>query len=99
MSATCPACQASINWTKLKKVFTCPACGVELTAKTGTAWVATIVIWTILDIPIKTILYAQMGTDSMSSLVVRVLVDCVVGLSLASVIVGDYSKVSLKHEQ
>ena len=99
MSATCPACQASISWTKLKKAFTCPACGVELTAKTVAPWVATIVLWTAIDFPIKAFLYAQMGIDSISALLVRVLVDVVVGFSIAYFIVGGFSTVSLNHER
>ena len=99
MTATCPACQASISWTKLKKAFTCPTCGVELTAKTGVPWVAAIVLWTAVDFPIKVFLYSQMGFDTISGMVVRSLVSGMVGLSIAYVIVGEYSTVSIKHEQ
>lgn len=99
MPASCPSCKNPICWAKLSKSFACPACGIALSANTFGPSVFAIALWVVADIPVKGALYQFMGFELWPGVILRALASGLVGFGLLSIIVGGFSKVSLRHEQ
>src|SRR5258708_1356331 len=95
MNAVCPNCRKAISWWKLRSEFACPHCATPLSAKTAGAFIATVVLWILADIPVKLYLFETFGTESLTGLFARVLVSGAVGWGLAFFIVA--ASVPLRH--
>ena len=95
MSAACPNCSRSLRWWTLRPEFTCPHCAAPLTAKTTGAFVATILVWVAVDFVVKFFIFQLLGTESLVGLIARVVVSGLVGLGLASLMVGSLSTVTV----
>lgn len=97
MNAVCPNCKKTLSWWKLRSEFTCPHCTTPLSAKTTGAFIATIVLWILADIPVKLVLFETFGTESLTGLFARVFVSGAVGWGLAFLIVGSFSTITARH--
>ena len=97
MNAVCPNCKKAIPWWKLRGEFPCPHCATPLSAKTAGAFVATIALWILADIPVKLFLFETFGAESLTGLFARVFVGGAVGWGLASLIVGNFSTITARH--
>ncbi len=99
MPAHCPKCDARLSWLKLKGAFRCPSCKAALTAKTLWPWLATIVVWSLADIPLRVAIQAPDGTAGYLIVAVRSLVSFCIGYLIGAFIVGSYSSVSLASQE
>ena len=99
MPAHCPKCDARLPWLKLKGAFRCPSCNAALTAKTLSPWLATIVVWSLADIPLRVAMQAPEGTAGYVIVAVRSLVSFGTGFLIVAFIVGSYSSVSLASQE
>ena len=97
MAAACPNCHRSLRWWTLESAFTCPHCAAELSAKTTGAYIATIIVWIVLDFPVKFLMFALTGTDGVSALIARIIASGLVGWGLASLMVGSLSTVTVQN--
>lgn len=97
MHAACPSCNAALSWWKLRGEFTCPHCGSSLSAKTTGAFISTIVLWVLIDIPVKLLLFEMFGAGSTAGLLSRIFVSGAIGWGLAFFIVGSFSTITVRH--
>ena len=97
MTTLCPNCKKAVLWWRLRSEFSCPNCASPLSAKTNKAFIATVVLWILADIPVKLFLFAAFGTESLIGVFARTLVSGIVGWVLASIIVGRFSTITARH--
>ena len=93
----CPNCKRSLPWQALRREFACPQCAAPLAARTTGPFIATFVIWTIVEIPVKALIYATLG-DNLLSLITFALISFAIGWGLATIIVGGLCAVTLRDE-
>ena len=98
MREECPKCRRPIAWSKLRSQFACPHCEAPLTARTTGPLIAAIILWTIVEIPIKFIVYQILG-DGDASFVVWAIASGVVGWCILSLVVGGFSTVEQRGAQ
>ena len=99
MSVVCPNCKTSLSWWKLKSEFSCPQCARTLSAKITWPLIATLVLWTIADIPVKLVAFELFGSEGLTGILARAIASGLVGYVLAYLIVGNFSSVTERHVQ
>jgi hypothetical protein len=56
-----PWCGKRLSWLKVKSSFPCPRCQRELSAQTFGPRFGTIVLWTLAELPLRSVLPASLG--------------------------------------
>ena len=94
MPARCPVCSSKLSWWSLSGSFACPSCHKPLKARIAGPWVATIVLWSLVEIPLHAAMPAPDGLAGLGLVLVRSLLSFGIGFIIGSVIVGSFGEVS-----
>lgn len=86
MALNCPSCSAKIPWYKIRKEFSCPTCGHKLVADIGRPTLVTVILWILLDIPLRLSVATIFGFGSNRVLAMRVLFSGALGWLIATIV-------------
>lgn len=98
MSARCPHCNARLSWLSLKRAFRCSSCGSDLAARTFWPWLATIGLLSLADIPLRMAMPMAEGAGALLGVAVRASASLGIGYTIACVVVGTFSTVSMANK-
>jgi hypothetical protein len=82
MAATCPRCGGRFSVTKVQAAFSCPSCGVSLSAKVFMPFVGMFALWSIADLFLMLILGAMIQENTGFGTAVRIGLSGVIGCAL-----------------
>jgi len=92
MAIDCPHCRKRVGWWHVKRSFKCPHCAAALTARVTGLWVATVVLWSLAELPVLAVLSST--SDTFAVAVVRAAVSLGLGVVVASVLFRVFGRIS-----
>jgi hypothetical protein len=84
MSLACPACRKALRWWDLRRSFSCRACHRRLTARVSGPLIATIVLWSVAELPLFIVLPPREGSVGILVAVLRSLLSLGIGYAIGS---------------
>ena len=79
MSLRCPNCDKGLPFHLVRGAFTCPSCGERLVAKTVGPMICALVLWSLVDVGLKAIVYSHLGHTWWPGIAVRIVVSGLIG--------------------
>ena len=96
MATRCPHCRPKLVWWNIKADFFCPSCQLQLTAKVTGVWLATILLWSIVEILLYLATAQFAHTNLAAFIIVRSLLSIGIGYIIGGFIFGVFCVVEQK---
>ncbi len=84
MSLHCPGCRKALPWWDLRRSFSCRTCHRQLSARVSGPLVATIVLWSVAELPLFIVLPPREGTAGVLVVVLRSLISLGIGYAIGN---------------
>src|SRR4051812_22397049 len=93
MSPQCPLCQSKLSWWSMKASFSCSSCSRPLKARVTGLWVATLLLWSVAEVPLYVAMSVPDGLAGIGPLLLRSLISLGIGYIIGGLVFGSFSEV------